>query len=254
MTDEEYFAHPGISNSFLNFFDRSSKYAKYKKLKSKAIEIGKQLHCYLLEPERFDLEYIMAPPECDNRRDRPYPEFKKENPDREIVLYKEYKKLERVKEEVYNYELFEGILLGTIIKKSEKEVALFWEEYDIQRKAKLDLLYKGPEYTIICDVKKTQNCSDFPRHSVKYKYDRQAATYIDGAVALLEKPAIFYFITIEDEFPNGVIVYRMTDEIVEIGRQKNLRSIENYKKWDGKIRGYEQGIHIIDRAHFFMEE
>jgi hypothetical protein len=101
-------------------------------------------------------------------------------------------------------------------------------------------------------LKKTQNCADFKKHSKKYKYHRQAATYTDGAKALINKPVIFYFVTIEDKPPYGVIVYKFADEIIELGREANLDSIERYKNWDGKIRGYEQGIHLIDDVAYYL--
>lgn len=242
ITDEKYFAAEGLSNSFLKDFDRGPAYAFMKRKKTKAIKDGFDLHAYILTPEEFEKNYIVAPEEYNDRRLKPYKEWSKDQTSN-ILLYKEYKNFKIISNKIFKYKLTDELTFKNILDVSEKELALFWEQYEIQRKGKMDLFAEYDEYNIIIDLKKTVDCSEFIKQVRTLKYYRQAATYVDGAEILTNKKTYFYFMCFENVYPYGVKAFKMSDEYIGVGRVANLKSIEKYKEWDGNIeKCYDEGV------------
>lgn len=67
MTDQEYFAHPAISNSDLQYFNMygAANFYEYKfgnkgKENSENLKLGSLFHCMVLEPEKLEERYIVC--------------------------------------------------------------------------------------------------------------------------------------------------------------------------------------------------
>src|SRR5581483_10081660 len=74
LTNEEYHAHRATSHSTLEMFRRSRKLyhaihvarTMDRPEPTAAMQLGTHVHCAVLEPERFEAEYVYAP-KCDRR-------------------------------------------------------------------------------------------------------------------------------------------------------------------------------------------
>lgn len=254
MSDKEYFATKGLSNSFLINFDRSPAHAETGIPQTKSMKLGTLLHKFiLLEEKEFWKEYIRLPAEMKNdKRLKEHKEFQKLNPSREIIGYDEYIELEQIKLNVLEYDIFPDINIAHILDNSQKETAFFWEENImgeiVQRKAKLDIFFQSEFYNMACELKKTTDCRDFHDAVKRYQYYRQAATYVDAVKAITGQDVIIPFITIEMSKPYGVMAYQLDNDYIEYGRELNSKSILKYLGWKNskkKNNLYTNGLHTI---------
>ena len=123
------------------------------------------------------------------------------------------------------------------------ELACFWDDDGIRRKAKLDAVAGR----FVIDLKTTQNADTeaFGRSAGKYGYATQAAWYEDAARACLgvADPA-FLFICVESNPPHLVNVIQLDPYDVELGAKRNRQRIDLYRRCveTGEWPGYGDGI------------
>lgn len=246
---DDYFQREGISNSFLKSFERSPAHAFSWKESSKSMDKGTMIHEFILEPDEFEKKYVVAPIECQNRKNIPYPAFAKANPDKEILLTHEMADLITIKERVKNYNFHEFVTVGEILGDSKKEHSFFWESQGIQKKGKMDILAEFDEFNAVIDLKTTDNALMFQKKITDYGYHRQAAWYSDAITNLTDKPTYFYFLVIETGFPFGVKMFELTEDFIQVGRLKNYNVVESYKEWvangSDKTIIYAPGVETI---------
>ena len=69
--NEEYHKGPGLSSSDLKLLARSPLHYKTAKAfhpeETNAMRLGTAVHCAILEPDRIDVEYVLAPEGIDRR-------------------------------------------------------------------------------------------------------------------------------------------------------------------------------------------
>ena len=245
LTDIEYFESKGLSNSFLNLFDRSPIHAQVGLKKTSAMNDGTICHKYILEPNNFWNKYYFIPESIKSKASKEYKELNAKIKDKELLKYNYKNILESISKNINAYELIDGLSFEYILDNSEKEIAVFWEDEIlgeiVQKKAKLDILYRAEKYNIIIDIKKTENCLDFHYSVKRYNLYRQAAFYSDGIESLFNKPTIFIFLTFEFEEPFGVKAYQLCEDYIQHGRTVNFASAVNWIKW--KNEGFPQKIY-----------
>lgn len=244
ITDSNYFTSEGLSNSFLLRFDRSPSHAFTYSQQTEGMRTGSIFHKFILEPEDFKEKYIISP-YCD-RRTKDYKDWSKDQT-KEIIIESDIAGLENAFKNIYTFN-FEGKPLADKLLLSEKEIAMYWDYFIgdnvLQLKGKLDALYISGNNAIIFDLKKTQDCRDFYRSVINYKYYRQAAFYKSGLEIL--KPDLnvrFIFIIIEETPPHGVQLVELDGEYIKHGEDDNYESLLNYLSWDGnKKQGYKNEV------------
>lgn len=120
-------------------------------------------------------------------------------------------------------------IASELIQSSHKEDTLFWELNNIPFKGKADLI--SQDFSFIADLKTTQSAHplNFQQSITNYRYDIQAAIYIDALTLIesLDKQPKFYFICVESKPPFSVNVIECGSSFVEIGRTGG-----------NKVRGY----------------
>ncbi len=236
MKDSEYFEIDALSNSFLKAFDRSPAHAYYEKEETSFMKLGRFGHAFLLSPYEFK-KLIIAPSECKNRKNNPYPEFIKNHAGNEqnIILKGEFDTFKEIKKRLLEYELSSGLKFGPIYEKSKKEISAFFydPEFQLLLKGKLDLFFWNKELPLIFDPKFTTNSKDLERKILDrhLKYYRQAAYYIDLVYNITGVMPLFYFIGLETKPPYGVDFFELTADLIEAGRYENLLSIRKYLDW-----------------------
>jgi hypothetical protein len=263
ITDADYRQAEGVSISWLKLFDVSPNHAKYYKYESKRMQMGTLIHDYMFDDELFKQENVIAPEmymdektgewmPIINRLNKPFPSFKKDNPDKNIILQKELVDLEGMKKNLLKYKIYDNLTFECLFENSLKEISFFWEStidgIIVQKKGRADLLYRTYKYNIIIDYKSISSCLDFWYQNRKLQYYRQDAHYSEGIEAITGLPTIFIFLTFETVAPYGVMARQNGEYWKHEGEMANLRSMINYIKWMNEGRpeqGYPEGIHPI---------
>ena len=246
----DYVALPGMNNSKLGVLKRCP--AKFKWLSeherhdSDALKIGRAIHTAVLEPEKFNDEFLCLP-DIDRRTTKGreiYAELVSQNPDKTILKPDDFNMALDVATSVRGNAHANYLLRG-----AATEVTLDWthEETGIPCKARVDAY--NHELATLIDIKTTQDASrgGFPRKLFAYGYHRQAAYYLEAMRQNGEPADHFVFIAVEKEPPYAVGLYRLSDQTIQLSKQENdalLRLYAECKRTDS-WPGYTQGIEDI---------
>lgn len=189
---------------------------------TKEMAFGAALHKYILEPEKFNDEYVVLDEKLDLR--------KTENK-------KLMEELTKTKKVVYSEDkcIFEAMLNN--VKKhyseiylniTDVEVSLFDEKQKI--KGRMDAITSD---NIIVDLKTTSSLIIFEKDIMRYEYYIQAAMYCDLYYHNYGYMPFFYILALEKEAPYECCMYEISEEKLEQGREiyKNrLRLIRENKE------------------------
>lgn len=258
----DYFAHPAISNSKLEWFKRSPAHFKYFQEKESPDKpsylIGSVSHCILFEPDKFNDQYFILDeskrpnPDADFRssvNNKWRKEIKEAYAHKKAITVVEYDMvmamMERIKENSFAQELLVDCVF-------EKEV--FWTDphTGIECKKKVD----GECATHRIDYKTTDNAdpAKWQKKTWSYSYYRQAGFYD------LSEPKEFYFIVQEKTAPYMASVHKCTPELINYGKDEAVGLLRKLKVHiDQDIwPGYEQKIFkpeldINDRAQNYYD-
>lgn len=207
LSEETYHNDPAISNSDIKkllvspmkYWRNSSLNPKRKFKETPSLKLGKALHCYLMERERFYRDYIVLP-KLDIDSDFYRIESEKVDFFQNFALRKtkdaktfEYiggkiklskEEFEEIKERV---DYFQSLpTAGALFQDGYMEVSIFWrdEETGLMCKCRMDwlaLLYIA-DYKSLEDVKKIKN------QIGEYDYYIQAAYYLEGLKNFKKNP------------------------------------------------------------------
>ena len=171
----DYRKAPGLNYSALKLIDKSPKHFKHfldagGTPDSAAYAQGRAMHSALLEPHKFNNDYIIQPPQFKMRSGKAWEAFLEANPDKTILKLDDYSSVLEcariVKEDPIAKKFF--------TKKFKFEHSIFWEYRGIACKSQLDI--SGPnlaDYKSSIDVKPSEFC----KSSWRYGYHVQFAFY-----------------------------------------------------------------------------
>jgi hypothetical protein len=229
-----YFEHPAISNSKLNWFARSPFY--YKRMcqspseSTPAMEFGTAFHTFVLEPEVFTDQYIIH--EKFDRRTKVGKEFYANVTDlaregnKKLISQTDYEKIQWMHNSLIDNPAALN-LLPTGIDRGGKDGRIESEIFfnymggglNMRCKSKLDYIQtiKGKDVNLV-DLKTTQSITSF-KSSYKYKfaYYRQAAFYRLAAMAEGLNVKNFYFVVVETQYPHESAVFKVGQWDLEKG-------------------------------------
>ena len=201
-----------------------------------ALEFGSAFHTAILEPIEFEHMYAVAPKVDRRTKDgkQAWAEFELENMGKKIISSDDYQIIQGMQASILNHHE------ASILLSAKTHVEQVFTHQD--KKCKPDFL---TSHNIICDLKTTEDASPwgFGRSAHKYRYDVQAAFYMDILEANGMNVQGFAFIAVEKKPPFAVGVYVIEDEDVQRGREKYQ---ENYATWkeckeSGIWKGYGMG-------------
>lgn len=142
-------------------------------------------------------------------------------------------------------------IAGAVLAKGAPEVSAFWRRGGISMRARYDWLTEVSGRPCIVDYKTTTDASNegFAKQVANHGYHQQNAWYVDGykcAVDPESNPA-FLFIAQEKWPPYIVNVIELDPFAVAIGRARNERAIEVYRRCTetGYWPGYSDDIEMI---------
>lgn len=248
MIYEEYRSNPAISQSDLKNLAKCPLYFKYRKENSydtDEMKLGRMVHTYILEEEKFNEEYFVTKKII--RKGGAWEDIKKEAGKKEIVFLEEVEAAKGMKEMLMKLECFKDSL-----KESSKEISVFWQDDDIGIDCKARIDCYSAYYNIMIDLKTTRDCIEFRKSFFKYKYHIQAAYYMDGIAKVTGKtPEGFMVFAVEKKPPYLCKSYFIgfQDETIIAGRDEYKYLLNLYSKCESENnfeKAFEKEIEIID--------
>lgn len=237
MPNAEYHAHPAISKSGLDDIARSPAHFYARRLDpnreprvaTKAMDFGTAVHAAVLEPERFEADYIIAP-KFDRRTKAgkaAAEDFEEQNRGRLWLPRDEYDACRRIRDTVRG-----NSVVSLVLDKGAAEQSMFWTDPETGVACKCRPDWLSGDGAVIVDVKTTEDAraEAFARSIVTYRYFVQAPFYLDGVEQTTgTAPDIFAFIAVEKSPPYAVALYFADSQMVEFGRAEYRRNLQAYK-------------------------
>lgn len=239
MTNEAYHANTArIGKSGLDLIAKSPAHywARYldpnreREEPTPALLLGTAVHSAILEPHDFSARYQVFP-DINRRTNAGKAEYEalQEHAKLNGIVFLSEKDITtclRMRDAVHKHPAARLLLAQGIA-----EDTLLWNDMltGAQCKARPDFLSTNTGY--IVDVKTTQDASTsgFAKSAYNYRYHVQAAWYLDGHMAALERAAEgFAFIAVEKESPYAVSVFYVTPDFYELGKATYLRDLNKY--------------------------
>jgi hypothetical protein len=254
LTFSQYCALPGVNHSTLERVRRSPAHAREWTLHppepTAALALGHAFHVRLLEPERYALEYVVAP-EVDRRTKvgrATWAEWETANAGRFLLKAEEAAAYERMAEAVLEHQAAAELLSG----RGAAELAFVWRDEDtgLLCKGRCDRLGELAGWPFVVDVKTTRDGSPkaFAADASRYGYFRQLAYYREGLNVLRPAPRRAAIIAVEKEPPFAVAVYEPTERALEQGARESAAALARWRECleTGVWPGYSSGLELID--------
>jgi len=227
MPASVYHAQDCASNSNLRLVSRSPAHYKYPPIReaTRAMVIGSALHCAVLEPDLFYLEYALLR-SAEDRRCKEYKDAVALVGDEHVLVRSEVEKVEGIMNSI----------------NSNKAIADLLSHFGA---AELSGFSTDPQTGQLCkhrfdkllacgigiDLKTTTDSRPdaFSRSIMAYNYHVQHAFYMDQYEWITdEKLQDFVFIVVESESPYAAKLYRIDDESTDIGRAQYRDALDQY--------------------------
>lgn len=162
------------------------------------------------------------------------------------MLRKDHDEAEKIAKAVRDHDV-----AGGLFAEGDAETSGFWQdpETGIWLRMRMDWLTYFDGVPTIVDLKTTADASpeEFARSVAKYGYHRQDPHYRDGLAAVLDgdpDDIDLVFAVVDVSEPNLVMVYRLDDEAVSLGREQNKIAREIYRDCteSGRWPAWDEGI------------
>lgn len=244
ISNEEYHESEGISRSKLMLLNKSPHHFWYEVLSGKAIKkeatpamnVGSAFHTLLLEPEKFNEEFAVAPV-LDRRTTAGkelYAKFNAEHGNKIILTSDQYKQTSVMVKHIKEHEI-----VTTLLDDSVFEQSIFWtdNETGIQFKCRPDIWSSK----MVVDLKTTSDASEYmtQRSSLNYGYYLQSGMIYEACKAIDKPFEMFVHLFCEKEAPYVPAVYLMKEEALQFGVSQfndlkiKLKRCLDSGKWEG---------------------
>ena len=235
LPEAQYRAAEGISKSALDYVAPPRTPAHYKAYidgllrveTTPAMKLGQMIHRAILEPDALE---VAVKPEGLNLATKEGREWKAAQT-KTIITQDEYVTIKGMRDSVHAHPAVKRVLAN-----AKTEVSLFANGEDgVLRKARIDALPESGN--VIVDVKSCQSADPdlMAKSVVSYRYDVQAAYYLDICRLLGIDKSEFLFVCVEKQPPFAVAVYALDQDAIEWGRkqyQRDLAAIANCESKD----------------------
>lgn len=264
---DDYAKWEAVNASKLNGFSRTAAHVLYEhthggKERTPALDLGWLFHVAVLEPERYERDFAVAP-KCDKRTKvgkALYAKFEAEHPDATIVDEKTDAKVRAMRESVMKHKT-----AGPFLASGVSELSGLWEDtkLGVLCKMRTDHIGRIGNSLVVADLKHARDASRraFERATYSYGYHIQAAHYLEGLDALAaqgeggtDRP--FVFVVVEHDPPYCVACYELDDAALDEGRSQRERRIRYWKQcvetqtWPG----YGDGVEVSSLPAWAFKE
>jgi exodeoxyribonuclease VIII len=238
LPNNTYHSGPGISKSGLDKIHRCPAWFRHcldnPPEQTAAMRLGSAVHTAVLEPEKFDAEFVVAPV-VDKRTKKgkeQWAEFCEASAGKDVLTGQEGETIQRIRDAVFAHPAARACL--QVPGQAEKSV--FWRD-----SATDELCKCRPDWWrndgIIVDLKTTRDAApeSFSKSAYQYRYHVQAGYYMDGLeLATGERPRGFVFIAVETAPPYLVSVYAADDQMVLFGQVQYRKDLDLYAQCKAK--------------------
>lgn len=234
LTRREYESIEAVNQSTLKLFAKTPAHAReamlHPKPPTEAMNFGSALHAAILEPKRFEAEYIAAP-KFDRRTKEgkeAWAAWEENNRDKEIISADDMGAIKFMQASCYADPVYKSLLTGA----GTNEVAVIWTDVKtgLRCKALLDRVTQYAGYTVVLDIKSARDASEleFGRAVFRLGYHVQAAFYLEGLRVLAPTERRFFFGAVEKTPPYCVALYELDEEAIAQGRATVRRYLDSY--------------------------
>lgn len=237
-TNEAYHADTThVSASMLKDLDDSPRifHAKHiaKTLRttpSASMEFGTAVHCATLEPELFETQYVVQPPECSDRRRKSYKDWAATvHPSQTILKQDVFESVLTCRDRLQTHPIIRMALQAD----GPVELSHRWTCIDTGVDCKFRPDKICPQAGIVLDIKTMQACSerDFADQVSKFRYHLQSAHYMAGACdAYPERDDwVFVFACVETSEPYRCRAFELPAEVIDLASDKRLSLLSEYR-------------------------
>lgn len=225
MDEGVYHAGPEISKSGLDLIEKSPAHYAQREQKepTPAMRMGTAIHRALLEPERFEAEYVVV--DAKDRRQKAYKDAVLEHGVELVLLPHEHDNLRAIQRAAFERPMIESLLKAL----GHRELSAFAKDpvTGVVVRCRYDLLGAG----FAVDLKKSRDVFErgFSRAVASYRYHVQVALYSDVYKWLTgEELEAFWLVAIEETPPYTIVPYRLDDIAIEAGRLAYRRNLNTF--------------------------
>lgn len=235
LSIDDYHKSEGISKSGLMKIAKSPKHYWHEYLnddkrqvkRSDDFIIGDMLHTKLLEPEKLEERFCLAP--LTDRRTKQgkedYAQFLIESEGKTPCNMEMSYQVNCMEESARNNNEFMALIEGGTFESS-----IFFEDVEtgVMLKSRPDILFDSH----VADLKTTRDASpeSFQRDIITYGYDVQFALMQNSIYAQFGKMIKeFFILAVEKQEPHCTAVYLMSDDIIHYGRKRLREYLSIYK-------------------------
>lgn len=248
ISNQDYHYGRGISKSGLDLIRKNpAEYItrkRHPKPPTPAMVLGTAFHSLVLEPDKFEQEYVMEPVNAPRRPTAVQINAKKPSPESlaAIDFWKQWDAENAGKTPISTkpgddpfwqpsdwcrlHRMRDAILLHPIASilvapgSGRAEQTCYWVDYETKKLCKCRPDWINDDHNLIVDLKSTEDASytGFGKSIGNYRYHVQDAFYRDGMHAIGQTVAGFVFLAVEKSPPYNVALYRLGQEEVRTGR------------------------------------
>lgn len=260
----EYIEGEGINRSFLHkMIDNSPGHAKWEEKNQETTEslrLGDAFHAAILEPERFEKEYITLPVDCKPGSGKGMQERKlafevtaEEN--NQTIIHPEDQK--NIKEMAIIIHSNKDVL--DIMTDGATELSGYFIDTDFDILVKIRLDFINQKDNIIIDLKSCADAREFPFRASAYQhgYDMQAFMGLYGVTQITGVPHNdFEFICVESKGYHGLHIWQADQEMLDTGYKKYKKAMTLYKQCleSDKWPGYDSTIKLLGSPTYAKEQ
>lgn len=232
----EYHARPEWSRSQLEVLHESAALfcgrfvdKVFPSKESSDLDVGTVAHAAILDEDGVEGICRVIPREALNdqghRKGAAWRQWSEDNADFIQLKQDELDPILHMVRNVFGNPAAEKILVGD----GQNEFTILWtdEETGLQLRCRPDRIADLPLGIVLADVKTTRATTprEFANDAVKFGYHRQAAWYIDGAIAFGFDPKAFIFIVVNKTPAHECEVYSLAWRAIEQGRAENRAAL-----------------------------
>lgn len=232
----EYAAWPAVRASTLNACARTMAHGRHAEVTggkdSNDLDYGTAFHAAVLEPERFQQEWLVAPV-CDRRTregKETWAAFLEEAAGKNIMTGNDGEIAKAMIGSVYANQAAADLLAGAIVR----ELSVVWRDdaTGLLCKARIDVLSRWEGWTTIVDLKSARDASrhGFSRAVVSYRYYASLAWYRRGLAAVSPADRRCMLIAVEKAPPFCTAVYELDEAALDKGDEEMADLLARYSE------------------------
>ena len=255
MPEDEYHSHDSVSKSMLDLVNRSPAHLAYaqKREPTRNMAIGSAIHCAVLEPQRFEQDYMVLHG-INDRRKSEYREAVKARSADLVLTGNEGDNVLGMQAAIQLNQTAQAALeLGGY---AELSAFVMCPDTGVQLRCRYDWVSLINHDCI--DLKKTQDIryDAFQKSVANYRYHVQDAFYSYVYQLITDSKLRFRFLTVEEQQPHANKLYELDTEAKQVGARRFKDDLATYKQANesGDWQGIAQDDELLSLPMWALDE